>query len=131
MRTMIRRRVAAAVATFFLTAAGVPPLAAQLPVLDPPWLGYFAVFDNSHFQLGITSQGKITLVPIGNKNQPVAKSLMIPIDIIVEEIKPGGKTTIKKLKPQTLVSAQPATAKLTKTVVRGKVAGDASPLDLP
>jgi hypothetical protein len=118
----------AGVAVFLLSAAaGLVPAAAQLPSLDnPPWIGYFAVFANKHFRLGMTTQGKITLTPCGDKGEAVAKSLAIPIEISVEETRPDGQSTVKQLKPESLESAQHATAQLEQTVIRGKVTGGAS-----
>jgi len=118
----------AGVAVFLLSAAaGLVPAAAQLPSLDnPPWIGYFAVFANKHFRLGLTTQGKITLTPIGDKGEAVAKTLAIPIEITVEETRPDGQSTIKQLKPESLESAQHATEQLEQTVIRGKVTGGAS-----
>ena len=88
---------------------------------EVPWLGHFAVFANKRFQFAVTAQGKITLIPIGDNDKLVASSLEIPI-----EIRPDGKITVKKVQPKTLESAQPATGKLEKVVIRGKVTGGAS-----
>ncbi len=93
---------------------------------EVPWLGHFAVFANKRFQFAVTAQGKITLIPIGDNDKPVANSLEIPIEVTVEEIRPDGKITVKKVQPKSLESAQPATEKLEKVVLRGKVTGDAS-----
>ncbi len=112
--------------SLLLSAAGSLPLAAQLPSLgNPPWLGYFAVVAGKHCNFSVSSQGKITLLPVDDKGQPVAKTLAIPVEITVEEILPDGKSTVKQIKPESLTSGQPATDKLEKTVIRGKVTGDA------
>lgn len=114
--------------SLLLTAAvGWMPVSAELPSLGkPPWLGHFAVLTDKHCHFSLNCQGKISLVPLGDKGDPVAKPLAIPIEIIIREILPDGETTVKKLKPESLTSTQSATDKLEKTVVRGKVTGDAS-----
>ena len=100
---------------------------AQLPALnDPPWLGYNAVYANKRFQFGVTSLGKISLTPIGDKGAPVSHALAIGLEIAIEETLPTGKVVVKNLQSATLESSQPATDKLEKTVIRGKVTGDAS-----
>jgi hypothetical protein len=114
-------------AAILCTVMGMPSACAQLPALESrQWLGYFAVFANRHCQFCLSTQGKISLKPIGDKDEPVAKTLQIPIEIIIEEIRPNGKSTVKQIKPETLVSEQHPTAKLVTTVIRGKVTGDAS-----
>lgn len=121
------RLVAGGIASLLVAGWGIPPAAAQLPVLtEPPWLGYFAVFANKHYQFGVTNQGKITLAPSGEKDDPIRHSLAIPIEITVEEIRPDGTTSVKHLQPATLESVQPATAKLESSIIRGKVTGGAS-----
>lgn len=115
------------IAALLLVATGVQPAGARLPALEvQPWLAYYAVFANKHFQFGITSQGKIILTPSGTKNDPVRPSLAIPMEITVAEIRPDGSASVRKLQPESLESTQPATAKLEKTVIRGTVTGGAS-----
>jgi hypothetical protein len=109
-------------AFLLLSASGFQPASAELPMINQtPWLGHFAVFANKRFQFAVTAQGKITLIPIGDNDKPVANSLEIPVEISVEEIRPDGKITVK-----TLESAQPANRKFENAVLRGKVTGEAS-----
>lgn len=100
---------------------------AQLPQLsEPPWLGYFGVYSSKRYDFKITSQGKITLIPTNSKGEPAAHTLEVPVDIVVEETMPDGKITTKQIKKETLASTQAATDKLEKSVITGKVTGDAA-----
>lgn len=105
----------------------VERVSAQLPALnDPPWLGFNSVFVNKRCQFTITSLGKIMLTPLNEKGQPVAHTLAIPVEIIIQEMMPDGKAVWKQINTQSLASAQPATDKLEKVVITGKVTGDAA-----
>lgn len=106
---------------------GISPVSAELPGLEErEWLGYFVGFQNRKFQFAITSQGKAAIKVIGKKGEPLAKKLTIPIEFLVEEIRPNGKPSVKNLMPETLESAQAATLKPQQIVIRGKVTGEAS-----
>lgn len=114
-----------AVSVFFLF--GMRPAAADLPALDKqPWFGHFAVYDGKRFQLGMTSRGAITVYVKNEKDAPMKHNYEIPITIGIEETQPDGKTAIKRIKYETLESAEPATDDLEKAVIRGKVTGDAA-----
>lgn len=109
-----------------LCVAGVAPASADLPGLaEQEWLGYFVGFQNKKFQFAITSQGKATIKVIGKKGEPLAQKLTIPVEFLVEEIRPDGKPSVKNFQPETLESAQPATNKPQQIVIRGKVTGEA------
>jgi len=110
-----------------LLAAGIAPAAAELATLDQTeYLGYFAVFANARYQFKVASDGKIALWPIGEKREPVALALSVPIQIAVEELMPDGKIAVKQIQSASLESVQPPTLKLEKIVITGKVAGDAT-----
>ena len=111
-----------------LAAAGIVPAFAELPNLtEPPWLGRFAVFANARYQFTVDAEGgQINVTPMGDKHEPVAAQLAIPIQIAVEELMPDGKITVRKIEAASLQSAQPATEKLTKVVITGKVGGGAA-----
>jgi hypothetical protein len=107
--------------------AGVRQASADLPALDKqPWFGHFAVYDGKRFQIGMTSRGGITLYVKNEKDAPMKHNYEIKITIDVEETLPDGKTSIKRLKPESLESAEPASADFEKAVIRGKVTGDAA-----
>ena len=109
-----------------IAAAAMQPAAAQLPTNDPPWLGDFAVFANRHFQFGLTTHGKIFLTPLRDNRTPVADAFIIPISIMVEEIRPVGKPGTRQVLFATLKSSQHATSQLEKTVFSGQLSGGAS-----
>lgn len=110
-----------------LGLTGISPVSAELPGLEEKdWLGYFVGFQNKKFQFAITSQGKAAIKVIGKKGEPLAKKLTIPVEFLVEEIRPDGKASVRNLMPETLESAQPATLKPQQIVIRGKVTGEAS-----
>ena len=111
----------------YLGLTGISPVSAELPGLEEKdWLGYFVGFQNKKFQFAITSQGKAAIKVIGKKGEPLAKKLTIPVEFLVEEIRPDGKASVRNLMPETLESAQPATLKPQQIVIRGKVTGEAS-----
>jgi len=89
-------------------------------------MGYFIAFQNRKFHFGINTQGKTAISVIGKKGETLSQKLAIQVDFQVEEIMPDGKTRVKKILPETLESAQPATHKPQNIVIRGKVNGDAS-----
>jgi len=110
-----------------LAGSGILPASAELASLrETPWLGYYAVFANGHYQFTVTSAGIIRLIPIGDKREPVAQNLAVTIQIVVEEIQADGKIIGRSIQPNSLESAQPATEKLEKSVISGKVTGDAT-----
>ena len=110
-----------------LGLAGISPVSAELPGLsEKEWLGYFVGYENKKIQFGITSQGKAAIKILGKGGEPLNQRLAIGVDFLVEEVMPDGKISAKKIKPETLESAQPATNKPEKMSIRGKVTGDAS-----
>lgn len=110
-----------------LGVAEISPVSAELPGLEAEeWLGYFVGFQNRKFQFAISSHGKAAIKVMGKKGESLAKKLTIPVEFLVEEIRPDGKPSVKNLMPETLESAQPATLKPQQIVIRGKVTGGAS-----
>ncbi|MBC8127804.1 MAG: hypothetical protein H8M99_11750 [Gloeobacteraceae cyanobacterium ES-bin-144] len=102
-------------------------LSAELPMLEKqPWIGYFAVFQNKNFQLGVTNTIGVTLIPLNDKNEPIGKERQIPILVAIEETQADGKSVTKTIVKESLTSADPATEKLTKATIKGKVTGDAT-----
>ena len=113
--------------SWVLMAGGIAPATAELATLDQTeFLGYFAVFANARYQFKVASDGKIALWPIGEKREPVNANLSVPIQIAVEELMPDGKISVKTIDSASLESVQPATLKLDKVVITGKVAGGAA-----
>lgn len=113
-------------AAMLANAACILPASAELPILnEQPWIGYFIGFENNRYQFGFTGQGKATITPIGDKDKPVSNKLAVSLEFVIEETKPDGSISVRKIQPATLESAQPATDKPGKISFRGKVSGDA------
>lgn len=118
---------AAISAVVFFGSTGLQTVSAQLPSLnEKPWLGYFAVYENRNFQFTVTGMGKVDLTPKNEKGLPMARTAAISIVLGIEEIQPDGTFRLKAIQPGTLESADLPTDKFKKTVIRGKVAGDAA-----
>jgi hypothetical protein len=114
-------------AALLASCMGIQSLPAELPALtETPWLGCFGVFKNRNYEITITSQGKIRLLPYNAKGQVLSSYIDIPISVGIEEILPDGKFQALKILPETLESTDPATDKLRKAVIRGKVTGGAA-----
>ncbi len=106
-------------------AAGVMVGNAELPALsDKDWSGYFVGIDDRKFKFGITTDGKSDIRVIGKTGKPMGQDLSVDIDFRIEETMPDGKVVIRKIKPESLESAQPATNRPENMVIRGKVTGD-------
>lgn len=103
------------------------PAFAGLPILKQPWLGYYAVFSNKDYQFRISAaDSKVMIAPIPQGETPVGDDRSILIEIGIEETLPDGKTIVRPLETGSLETADPATDKLTKVVIRGKSEGNAS-----
>ncbi len=115
------------VAALLASCMGIQSATAGLPALtEKPWLGYFCVAKNRAYELTVTSQGEIRLLPHNDKGQVLSSYIDIPISVGIEEILPDGKFRSLKILPETLESTDPATDKLKKAVIRGKVTGGAA-----
>jgi hypothetical protein len=101
---------------------------AQLPGLeDKIWLGYFAGYASRDFLLGVGSNGDIRLQiesPKGKSSGIAASAMSILVGI--EEDNPNAKPSVRTIREDTLETTDEPTAKLDKTVIRGKVTGDAT-----
>lgn len=106
--------------------SGIIPVSAGLPTMETKaWLGYFVGFENKKFQFGITSEGKAAIKIIGKKGEPLSQDLTIPVNFLIQETLPDGKVIDRKIKPESLESAQVATDKPQNVVFHGSVTGDA------
>lgn len=128
MQKIHRNRIKACLTVSALySAIAIQSISAELPTLqDPPWLGYYAVYSSKSYEFKIAAaDGRVTLVSLG-EGAPVLGNLLIRIDLGIEETLPDGKTNFRPVRADTLESTDSATDKLTKSVIRGKTAGDAS-----
>lgn len=117
----------ALLAVSLVFSAFVSPSRAQLPGLnEQPWIGYFAGYENARYRFGLSSVGRMTITPMAGRDQAVSPFLAVDVHVGILETLPDGKTVMKELKVETLECADPATDELEKTVVRGKVTGDAA-----
>ncbi len=108
-----------------LGAAGMFPLAAQLPMLsDKEMLGYFLAADSKSFEFRIGADGKTSIKVLDSKGNPVNSKLAIPVTFSIEETLPGGKTISRQFSPESLETTFPATMKPKDVTFRGKATGD-------
>ena len=113
-------------ATILLAVAGTPPASAQLPIVnEPPMLGYHTAYMNRKYQFGMTGSGEISVRLVDSKGQLATSPFIVRITIGIEEVLPDGKTVLRQIKPETLESAQSPNGNFEKTVISGKVSGDA------
>lgn len=115
-----------------LTASAcVTSLYAQLPEIEKkPWLGYFVSYTGRDCLFGVSTQGDIDLQlePAkrkDNEEKGIGNTAM-SILVGVEEEKSNTKPIFKKILPHTLQTKDTSTNKLEKTVISGKVSGEAS-----
>ncbi len=102
------------------------PVRAELPTLsEKDWLGYFVGFEDKNSQLGVSTVGKILLKAKGKNGDVLGHAQAVDIGMVIEETQADGKVVQRKIKPETLESAQPATHKPDHVAFRGKVTGDA------
>ncbi|MCX8497430.1 MAG: hypothetical protein ORN51_14710 [Akkermansiaceae bacterium] len=108
-----------------MTAVSMVPVRAELPMLsEKDWLGYFVGSDNKNYQFGVSTMGKIQLKAKSKTGAVLGQSQAVDIGIVVEETQADGKVVERKMLPESLESAQPATRKPEHVVIRGKVTGD-------
>ena len=116
-----------ALATLLTALTGIQSVSAELPALNKqPWMGYFAVFKNRNYEITINNQGEMRLSPHTKEGEVFGAYLAFPISIGIEEIMPDGKIQWLSILPESLESTDPATDKLEKAVIRGKVTGGAA-----
>jgi hypothetical protein len=115
-----------AVAAILPFIQGIPPASAELPMMEQPWLGYFAVAEERAFNfLFEAQQGGISIV-VRNKEGTPIEGIPITLQFLAQETLPDGSVRELLMKPDTLESADPATAKLKKTVFRSKLTDQAT-----
>lgn len=107
-------------------ATSMQPVSAHLPMLGPPWLGRYAVQTLGSFQFQVFSKDASAIVRRDVKDSALKDPLAIHIDFFVRETLPDGKIIVRNILPETLEGIQPPTTKLEKSVIRGKVAGNAA-----
>ncbi len=122
MKTLSRLAVAATTLILVGTSAH-----AQLPALgEPPWLGYYGAFKNKRYQFGITNNGRILLLPMNTRGEPIFTKMGIDVQYGIEETMPDGKVVMRRVDPASLQTKEPASDKLVKSTITGKVTGGAA-----
>lgn len=115
-----------ALATCLIGMSSISPAVAQLPSLNEKlWLGHFLGLESRNFNFGVTSEGAAEMKIIGKKDEPLGSHSALKISFIVEETFPDGRTSQRRILPESLESDQPASLKIDDVVIRGKVTGDA------
>lgn len=115
-----------AVAAMFSSLQGIQTLSAQLPMIQKqPWLGYFAVADQSKFRFQIAAAGEVGLYVI-NKGGALIETYPITLQFLATETLPDGSVRDLPMKLDTLESTDSPTAQLKKTVLRGKLTEQAT-----
>jgi hypothetical protein len=114
-----------AVAAMLPFIQGIPPASAELPMMEKPWLGYFAVAEERSFNFLFTAQGDINIL-VRNKEGGQIETYPITLQFLAQETLPDGSVRELLMKPDTLESADPPTAKLKKTVFRSKLTDQAT-----
>ena len=93
-------------------------------MLENPWLGYFAVAKENAFTFSVSAAGEFGIRILTNDGGEV--QLPITLQFLATETLPDGSVKDHPLKLDTLESTDPATAKLKKTVLRGKLTDQAT-----
>jgi hypothetical protein len=104
----------------------VQPASAELPMLEQPWLGYFAVAEERAFNFLIGAQDGSINIMVRNKEGAQIETYPITLQFLAQETLPDGSVRDLLMKPDTLESADLATAKLKKTVFRSKLTDQAT-----
>ena len=94
-------------------------------MLDEPWLGYFAVANESNFRFLISKNGEFKILVI-NKNKDAIELYPITLQFLATEALPDGSVRDLPMKWDTVESSDPADAKMKKTVFRSKLTDQAT-----
>lgn len=106
---------------------GVQPASAELPMIqEPPWLGYFAVAEEPTFNFIFAAQQGGIGIMVRKKGGAQIEAYPITLQFLAQETLPDGSVRDLLMNPDTLESADPATAKLKKTVFRSKLTDQAT-----
>lgn len=123
---VIKSSKAGILAAALFSVSGALPVAAELPIMeDKDWLGFFIGVKTGDFKFGVAGDGKTTIKVTDKKGDTLSSKLTINLEFQVEQTKPDGKVATLKVLPETLESPDTPTTKPRKTVIRGKVKGDA------
>ena len=94
-------------------------------MLDEPWLGYFAVANESSFRFLLSKNGEFKIL-ILNKSNDLMELYSITLQFLATEALPDGSVRDMLMKWDTVESKDPPAAKLKKTVLRSKLTEQAT-----
>ena len=113
-------------AAALISISGALPVAAELPIMeDKDWLGYFIGVKTNDFRFGVAPDAKTTIKVTNKKGDTLSSKLTINLVFQIKQTQPDGKVVALKALPETIESPDTPTTKPKKTVIRGKVKGDA------
>lgn len=122
---MPKHRFLTAAASLLCACAATQSAMAELPSLTvKEWLGRFAVAQSGKFIFTIQTDGAIGLSPLESKKDNAVFNKGIAIRPRIEETMQDGSVVARQIDVASLESNEPATDKLEKTTIRGKVTGD-------
>lgn len=124
--TKAQKRLTGTLATLVCAISFTGLASAELPTLSqPPLLGFHTGYMNKKYQFGIAGNGEITLKMVDNKGVVSPSPFHVRFSIGLEETLPDGKASFRAIKLETIESAQAPNGNFDKTVITGKVNGDA------
>lgn len=103
----------------------IQTLSAELPMMEKPWLGYFAIAEESKFRFQMAATGETGMYVINKGGAPI-ELYPITLQFLATETLPDGSVRDLPVKLDTIESTDPPTAKLRKTVFRGKLTEQAT-----
>lgn len=121
-----------AIIPLLAAAACMTSAHAQLPGLEKKiWLGYFAGYEGRDCLFGVSSKSDISLQLEPSKGKGSDGAGIVPhgsmsILVGIEEVIPNAKPSVRTIREESLETRDEPTDKLEKTVIRGKVTGDAT-----
>ena len=122
---MSKHRFLTVAASILCACAGTQSAMAELPSLTvKDWLGRFAVAESGKFVFTVQTDGAIGLIPVAGKKDSGIFKKGIAIRPRIEETMQDGSVVARQIDANSLESNEPATDKLEKTTIRGKVTGD-------
>jgi hypothetical protein len=107
------------------TSPFLQTLSAQLPFLEQPWLGHFAVADERDFRFTIDALGNFRILVLNKSGEPI-EPYPITLEFLANETLPDGQVRDLPMNLSTIESTDPATAKLKKAVIRGRLTEQAT-----
>ncbi len=107
-----------------VTLPFIQPVTAELPMLEAPWLGYFAVAQERDFQFLFSSKGGLNLMALDHQGAPIQQS--IGLQFLGLKTLPDGSIKELPMALDTFESSDPPTAKLKKTIFSFKLVDQAT-----